>query len=97
MDQPKPIPPTTIEPALALELRIRWLEALLLGVKQDPSARDRKGKEKAHEVNFKTGESLTKMVEDLQRGLDAVVEGNEGLKRFINHCTWYRVSLVYIH
>ncbi|KAF5383699.1 hypothetical protein D9615_003601 [Tricholomella constricta] len=36
--------PPNIDPALALDLRLRWLEAILLGVKQD--ARDRKGKER---------------------------------------------------
>jgi hypothetical protein len=37
-------PPPVIEPVLSLELRLWWLEAILLGVKQD--TRDRKGKEK---------------------------------------------------
>ncbi len=32
-----------VDPVLALELRLRWLEALILGMKQD-IAKDRKGK-----------------------------------------------------
>lgn len=71
-DQP---PPPTIEPLLALDLRIRWLEALLHGVKHDS-----KGGE--HDV-AKTGNSLCQTAEDIQRRLDAVVNGNDGLKRFM--------------
>jgi hypothetical protein len=81
-DPPKPTLPSTIDPALALELRIRWLEAILVGVK--PDVRDGKGKENVHEV--KSGESLARMAEDVQKKLDAIVEENEGLKRFISHC-----------
>jgi hypothetical protein len=84
-EPPKPALPSTIDPALALELRIRWLEAILVGVK--PEGRDGKGKEKFPEV--KSGESLARMAEDVQKKLDAIVEGNEGLKRFISHCRWF--------
>lgn len=85
MDDVKRAPPATIEPVLALELRLRWLEAILKGVKQD--ARDRKGKEREKHLELKQGETLTRMAEDIQRRLDAIVEGNDGLKRFIDHCS----------
>lgn len=77
--------PVTIDPTLSLDLRLRWLEAILLGVKQD--TRDKKGKEreKPHELN--SGETLFRVAEDLQRRLDAIVEGNEALKRFVDHCS----------
>ncbi|KAF8074888.1 hypothetical protein FPV67DRAFT_1475339 [Lyophyllum atratum] len=75
--------PTTIDPALALDLRLRWLEAILLGVKQD--ARDRKGKEREKPHELSDGETLCRIAEDLQRRLDAVIEGNDGLKRFVAH------------
>lgn len=78
---------TTIDPALALELRIRWLEAILVGVK--PDVRDGKAKENRDGHDTKSGESLAKMVEDVQKKFNAVVEGNDGLKRFINHCTYF--------
>ncbi|KAH7923972.1 hypothetical protein BV22DRAFT_1105772 [Leucogyrophana mollusca] len=79
--QPQPQPqPLTIDPALSLELRLRWLEALLLGVRQD--VRDRKGKDKVPEL--KHGETLIRLAEDVQRRLDAVVESNDGLKRFMS-------------
>ncbi|KIJ20906.1 hypothetical protein PAXINDRAFT_66601 [Paxillus involutus ATCC 200175] len=71
--------PATIDPALSLELRLRWLEALLLGVRQD--SRDRKGKDKLSEL--KPGESLVHLAEDVQHRLNAVVESNDGLKKFM--------------
>ncbi|KIJ65599.1 hypothetical protein HYDPIDRAFT_27597 [Hydnomerulius pinastri MD-312] len=71
--------PTTIDPALSLELRLRWLEALLLGVRQD--VRERKGKDKISEL--KPGESLIHLAEDVQRRLNNVVDSNDGLKKFM--------------
>ena len=75
--------PTTIDPVLSLELRLRWLEALLLGVRQD--TRDRKAREKPPEL--KHGESLVRLAGDVQRRLNAVVESNDGLKKFMHQCT----------
>jgi hypothetical protein len=76
----KPTAPSpVIDPALSLELRLRWLEAILLGVRQD--TKDRK---KLSEL--KHGETLIRLAEDIQRRLDAAVESNEGLKRFMDHC-----------
>lgn len=80
--------PSAIDPALSLELRLRWLEAILLGV----HTKERKGKEKAPEL--KQGETLIRIAEDAQKRLDAVVENNDGLKRFIDHCV-YSSSLQY--
>ncbi|EIN09645.1 hypothetical protein PUNSTDRAFT_66122 [Punctularia strigosozonata HHB-11173 SS5] len=65
--------PPTIDPALSLELRLRWLEALLFGV------HDRKGKA----PELRRGETLLRKAEELQRRLDALVENNDGLKRFV--------------
>ncbi|KAJ7281496.1 hypothetical protein C8J57DRAFT_76989 [Mycena rebaudengoi] len=72
--------PPVIEPALSLELRLRWLEAILLGVKQD--ARDRKGKEREKLTH---GETLIRAAEDIQQRLNSVVDSNDGLKRFMDH------------
>ncbi|KAJ7446677.1 hypothetical protein FB451DRAFT_1412098 [Mycena latifolia] len=72
--------PSVIEPALSLELRLRWLEAILLGVKQD--TRDRKGKERE---NLSHGETLIRAAEDLQKRMNTIVNGNDGLKRFMDH------------
>ncbi|PFH50264.1 hypothetical protein AMATHDRAFT_123746, partial [Amanita thiersii Skay4041] len=57
-----------IDPALALELRLRWLETIVLGVQA---------------ALLKHGETLAHLAEDVQRRLDAIVEANEGLKRFM--------------
>ncbi|KAJ7612486.1 hypothetical protein DFH06DRAFT_1015276 [Mycena polygramma] len=72
--------PSVIEPALSLELRLRWLEAILLGVKQD--TRDRKGKERE---SLAHGETLIRTAEDLQKRLTGIVNSNDGLKRFMDH------------
>ncbi|KAJ6591549.1 hypothetical protein DFH09DRAFT_907617 [Mycena vulgaris] len=72
--------PSVIEPALSLELRLRWLEAIILGVKQD--TRDRKGKERE---NLSHGETLIRSAEDLQKRLNGIVNSNDGLKRFMDH------------
>ena len=48
-------------------------------------ATDPKGKGKAE---LKRGETLMRKAEDIQRRLDAIVEGNDGLKRFVNTCMY---------
>jgi hypothetical protein len=78
-----PTGPTHIDPVLSLELRLRWLEALLLGVRQD--TRDRKGRDKPSEL--KPGDSLVQLAGNVQRRLNAVVESNDGLKKFMHQCT----------
>ncbi|KAG6909044.1 hypothetical protein DXG01_002319 [Tephrocybe rancida] len=64
---------TQIDPRLALDLRLRWLEALLVGV----------GGRKPGEEQQQTRHTLCRTAEDLQRRLDAVVASNDGLKRFL--------------
>ncbi|KAL4065863.1 hypothetical protein V8B97DRAFT_1914439 [Scleroderma yunnanense] len=80
-----PSAPASIDPALSLELRIRWLEALLLGVRQD--ARERKGKDKLSDL--KAGETLVRLTENVQHRLNAVVESNDGLKKFMSQYDHY--------
>ena len=89
--------PGKIDPALALELRLRWLEALILGLKQDLT-KDKKGKGKEAEyasfgaaksvaaANLKRGETLVRLAQTVQQKLDKALEGNEGLKRFMDNC-----------
>jgi len=98
-DTPTPLrSPGKVDPLLALELRLRWLEALILGVKQD-LGKDRKGKAKeeyatvsiansAAVANLKHGETLVRIAETVQQKLDKAVEGNEGLKRFMDSCAY---------
>jgi len=87
-----PSSPGKVDPVLALELRLRWLEALVLGMKQD-TGKDRKGKAREFEyvgvsasaaANLKHGETLTRLTETVQARLDKAIEGNEGLKRFMD-------------
>ncbi|KAF8347903.1 hypothetical protein F5887DRAFT_1130843 [Amanita rubescens] len=86
----------TINPMLALELRLRWLEALVLGLPENNPARAashrklgnaplRKSKRSADEkaALLKHGETLVRLADDVQNRLDAIVEANEGLKRFM--------------
>jgi hypothetical protein len=94
---PFPAPPTKIDPVLALELRLRWLEALILGVRQD-LGKDRKGKVKedcstaAAIANLKHGETLSRLAETVQQKLDKAVQGNEGLTKFMNQCMFLSLS-----
>jgi hypothetical protein len=83
--------PGKVDPALALELRLKWLEALILGMKQD-LGKDRKGKAREEytgiaTAHLKPGETLTRLAETVQSKLDKAVEDNEGLKRFMDNCT----------
>lgn len=87
--------PGKVDPALALELRLKWLEALILGMKQD-LGKDRKGKAREEytgiaTVHLKPGETLTRLAETVQSKLDKAVEDNEGLKRFMDNCTPIRL------
>lgn len=96
---PFPAPPTKIDPVLALELRLRWLEALILGVKQD-WGKDRKGKVRedsstaAAVANLKHGETLSRLTETVQQKLDKAIQGNEGLTKFMNQCMFYPSSFL---
>ena len=70
-----PSPPTKIDPLIALELRLRWLEALILGVKQDLGR-----------ASLKHGETISRLAETVQRRLNKAVQGNEGLTKFMDQC-----------
>lgn len=80
--EPKSQPPV-VDSALSLELRLRWLEAILLGVKQEFGGGGRKGKERD---NLSHGETLLRSAEDVQKRLIGIVNSNDGLKRFMDHC-----------
>ncbi|EPT01070.1 hypothetical protein FOMPIDRAFT_1121021 [Fomitopsis schrenkii] len=69
--------PSAISPALSLDLRIRWLETLLYGARQE-------GTERKH-VEAKSGESLARRAEELQRKLVDILGTNDGLRRFMEH------------
>lgn len=92
MDEPKlqveaPLP-AEISPEVSLELRLRWLEALLLGVRQDATREARKHatEGRAAREDAQKRESLFRRAEEVQRRLDAIVASNEGVRRFMEHC-----------
>ncbi|EAU90447.2 hypothetical protein CC1G_00831 [Coprinopsis cinerea okayama7 len=95
LNLPPAPPPKPIDPRLALELRVRWLEAIVYGTKQDVSnpttttrlsrpAPPRKGKQRDLS-GLKDGETLMRLAENVQQRLEAAVDGNEGLKKFMSH------------
>ncbi|TEB36591.1 hypothetical protein FA13DRAFT_1682764 [Coprinellus micaceus] len=80
-------PRKPIDPQLALELRVRWLEALVSGLSlasNNSSVGRSKGKGKANGLGVGS-ENLVRLAENVQRELEAAVEGNEGLKKFMDH------------
>lgn len=84
--------PGKVDPLLALELRLRWLEVLIVGMKQE-TGKDKKGKAReeyagvnAAAASLKHGETLTRIAETVQAKLGKAVEGNEGLKKFMDNC-----------
>lgn len=86
-------PPPSIDPVQSLELRLRWLEALLYGVKPEGSSRTHhprgasaSGPSQDRRHGPKTGETLVRSAEEVKRRMDSVVEGNDGLRRFVEHC-----------
>ncbi|KAF4569733.1 hypothetical protein EYR40_008711 [Pleurotus pulmonarius] len=85
-----PVVAPTIDPELSLELRLRWLEALILGTKHDHKGKETEpaGPVAASSRNeLKQGETLVRAVEDIQKSLNLAVENNDGLKKFMDHCT----------
>jgi hypothetical protein len=85
---PPAAPRKSIDPQLALELRVRWLEALVSGLSlasNNSSVGRSKGKGKANGLGVGS-ENLVRLAENVQRELEAAVEGSEGLKKFMDHC-----------
>ncbi|KAG6845508.1 hypothetical protein H0H87_008405 [Tephrocybe sp. NHM501043] len=74
---------TPIDPRLALDLRLRWLEALLVGVGGVGVGRSKPAVEETHASTLTQAQTLCRTAEDLQRRLDTVVATNDELKRFL--------------
>lgn len=120
-------PPTKaiVDPVLALELRVRWLEVLVLGLAGPASTQSssvpsnvattadgkfrtggekpqkgrsnmkslrgkRSDKQKEREQERRKGResaaTLARLTEDVKKRLDAIVETNEGLRKFAETC-----------
>lgn len=89
-----PSRPPTVDPVTSLELRVRWLEALVSGMSGvDPhSAGHHHSKSKADDLKEKEKEEnarnfgLLRKVDQVQQQLDQVVEENDQLRRFMSKC-----------
>jgi hypothetical protein len=98
--------PPHISPEVALQLRIRWLEALLLGVNDadkktskptgivSASKRDDEDEdeEETEDEEGSDEQSLIRRAEEIQRKLDAVVLKNDDISRFVETCQCILVS-----
>jgi hypothetical protein len=77
-----PTPQPELSPAQSLELRIRWLEAILYGAQRDESLaglRERK-------PELRRGETLIRAAEHVQRRMNDIANTYDVLRRFIGHC-----------
>ncbi|KAF8495573.1 hypothetical protein F5888DRAFT_1925399 [Russula emetica] len=77
----KPTPQPELSPAQSLELRIRWLEAILYGAQRDESLaglRERK-------PELRRGETLILAAEHVQRRMNDIANTYDVLRRFIGH------------
>lgn len=92
-EQQLSVPPPTISPEVSLDLRVRWLETLLFGSKQD--AKERRNAIPSRANESKSSPTLVRGVEDLQQRMSSIVQSNEGLKRFMDHCA--SLSLPFLH
>jgi hypothetical protein len=71
-----------LSPAQSLELRIRWLEAILYGAQRDESLaglRERK-------PELRRGETLIRAAEHVRRRMNDIANAYDVLRRFIAHC-----------
>lgn len=68
--------PPTITPELSLELRLRWLEALLYGVKPK-------------DKSLAKGETLLGNAQQIQKRLDDLVQNNDSLRKFMDQYDQY--------
>jgi hypothetical protein len=59
--------------AQSLELRLRWLEALIYGVSL------------VHKLQLKRGETLVRAAQHAQRRLNDIASSHDVLQKFINH------------
>lgn len=113
----------TIDPVLALELRVRWLEVLVLGTtgpdtsvnvvdknksrngdekrqrdpgntggntgsRQGPGSEKHKEKERDRGKGTRSTDTLARLTENVTKRLKAIVETNEGLKKFMDTCAF---------
>jgi hypothetical protein len=74
-----------VDPVLALQLRIRWLEALVYGFSIDSDLGDDKRALPAISDSVK-GKTLVEGVEQLKKGLEEEVMKREEFRKFYKNC-----------
>ncbi|KZV79888.1 hypothetical protein EXIGLDRAFT_734026 [Exidia glandulosa HHB12029] len=74
-----PAPANPISPLVALQLRIRWLEALVLGLRPTGVSSAPAGPQ----------QPLARRALDAQARLDSIVASNDSLRHFMNHYDEY--------
>ena len=74
-----PLKPQELGPTQSLELRVRWLEALIYGPKHDPSLA-------GHRPELKRGETLLRAAEHAHRRMNDVSGSHDALRKFITQC-----------
>lgn len=74
--------PPHLAPTQSLELRVRWLEAILYGAKHDQSLAGMRERQ----PEIKRGETLIRATENAQRRMNDMASSYDVLRRFIGHC-----------
>ena len=82
-DPPNPLPtePNHLGPTQSLELRVRWLEALIYGAKHESLAGLHQRK-----PGLKRGETLLRAAEHAHRRMNDVASTHDALRKFISQC-----------
>jgi hypothetical protein len=82
LERGNPTPQPHLVPEQSLELRVRWLEAILHGAKyEEPLAGLRERR-----PGLKRGETLVRAAEHAHRRMDDIASNYDVLRRFIGHC-----------
>jgi hypothetical protein len=81
-EQGRPTPHPHMAPEQSLELRIRWLEAILYGAKHDESLA---GFRERH-PGLKRGETVARAAEHAYQRMNDIATNYDVLRRFIGHC-----------
>ncbi|KAI0260092.1 hypothetical protein BC834DRAFT_902306 [Gloeopeniophorella convolvens] len=79
--QPAPAPQPPLAPAQSLELRVRWLEALLYGVK----AEDTLARPGERHASLKRGDTVARAAERAQRRLGDLAGAHDPVRKFLAH------------
>jgi hypothetical protein len=86
---PQRTPSLHLAPMQSLELRIRWLEALLYGSRHDDSLAGLR----EPKPELKHGETLIRAAEHAHRRMNDIASTYDVLRKFISHCKTFSYHL----